>query len=88
MKQLRVVRSVHLAHAAGANERLDLVGPEGPRPDSNIRTGRHTKSHERQRFDTATTIYSVRNAIVGSILSARRVGTTQPSMQTPSMTIP
>jgi len=32
--------------------------------------------------------YSVRKAIVGSILSARRVGTTQPSMQTPSMTNP
>jgi hypothetical protein len=32
--------------------------------------------------------YSVRNAMVGSISSARRVGTTQPSMQTPSMTIP
>ena len=32
--------------------------------------------------------YSVRSAIVGSMLSARRVGTTQPSMQTPSMTIP
>ena len=32
--------------------------------------------------------YSVRNAIVGSMLSARRVGTTQPSMQTPSMTTP
>ena len=34
------------------------------------------------------TTYSVRNAIVGSMLSARRVGTTQASMQTPSMTIP
>ena len=34
------------------------------------------------------TSYSVRNAVVGSMLSARRVGTTQPSMQTPSMTIP
>jgi hypothetical protein len=32
--------------------------------------------------------YSARNATVGSMLSARRVGTTQPSMQTPSMTIP
>ena len=32
--------------------------------------------------------YSVRSAIVGSMLSARRVGTTHPSMQTPSMTIP
>jgi hypothetical protein len=32
--------------------------------------------------------YSARNAIVGSMLSARCVGTTQPSMQTPSMTIP
>ena len=34
------------------------------------------------------TSYSVRNAIVGSMLSARRVGTTQPSMQTPRMTNP
>lgn len=34
------------------------------------------------------TSYSVRNAIVGSMLSARRVGTTHASMQTPSMTIP
>jgi hypothetical protein len=32
--------------------------------------------------------YSVRSAIVGSMSSARRVGTTQPSMQTPSMTSP
>ena len=32
--------------------------------------------------------YSVRKAIVGSMLSARRVGTTQPSMHTPSISIP
>ena len=35
-----------------------------------------------------TANYSVRNAIVGSMLSARRVGTRQPNMHTPSMTIP
>jgi hypothetical protein len=38
--------------------------------------------------DSPSVSYSVRNAIVGSMLSARRVGTTHASMQTPSMTIP
>jgi hypothetical protein len=55
--------------------------------DEQHTTGQSTQ-HVKAKGCGVALPYSVRNAIVGSMLSARRVGTRHASMQTPSMTIP
>ena len=71
------------------NEAVDVGS--GANPQARLFDPREAQVITRTRAALArenVTSYSARSATVGSILSARRVGTTQPSMQTPSMTIP
>ncbi len=89
--QARITSVIHLAHAAGAKQIDDLVAADARSDREGICHAVGSASHEPRRVASyrrnaeAVLRYSVLKATVGSILSARRVGTTHASMHTPNI---